>query len=122
MAFFTISRHRPLVLLSSTDLAMEYERLEQESAQLRQAVTSHAVIDQAIGVVVAVGRIAPEEGWRVLRDVSQRTNTKLRTVADHVLVFGQGGTLPEPMLTELKSALARYGIHGRTTPAQPDEV
>ncbi|MGW7259750.1 ANTAR domain-containing protein [Streptomyces sp. NPDC054834] len=121
MAFFTISRHRPLALLSSTDLAMEYERLAEESAQLRQAVTSHAVIDQAIGVVVAVARIAPEEGWRVLRDVSQRTNTKLRTVADHILDFGQGGILPEPIHTELRLALDRYGIHCRTTPAEPDE-
>ncbi|MFI5687821.1 ANTAR domain-containing protein [Streptomyces sp. NPDC051636] len=118
MAFFTISRHRPLVLLSSTDLAMDHERLEEESAQLRQAVTSHAVIDQAIGVVVAVGRIAPEEGWRVLRDVSQRTNTKLRTVAERILDFGQGGTLPEPMLTELKLALDRYRIHCRAEPTQ----
>ncbi|MEU5597611.1 ANTAR domain-containing protein [Streptomyces sp. NPDC020298] len=118
MAFFTISRHRPLVLLSSTDLAMEYERLAEESAQLRQAVTSHAVIDQAIGVVVAVARIAPEEGWRVLIDVSQRTNTKLRTVADHILDFGQGGTLPEPILTELGPALDRHGIRCRVEPPQ----
>ncbi|MFF4490727.1 ANTAR domain-containing protein [Streptomyces sp. NPDC001544] len=102
--------------MSSSDLAMEHERLERESAQLKRAVTSHAVIDQAIGVVVAVGRIAPEEGWRVLRDVSQRTNTKLRTVADHILEFGQGGTLPEPIRTEVKLALDRYGIHCRAEP------
>ncbi|MET8947243.1 ANTAR domain-containing protein [Streptomyces sp. NPDC004542] len=120
MAFFTISRHRPLVLLSSTDLAMEYERLERESAQLRQAVTSHAVIDQAIGVVVALGGIAPEESWRVLRDVSQRTNTKLRAVADHVLDFGQGGILPEPLLTELKLALDRYRAPCPAARPRPD--
>lgn len=121
MAFFTISRHRPLVLMSSTDLAMECERLEQESAQLKRAVTSHAAIDQAIGVVVALGRIAPEEGWCVLRDVSQRTNTKLRTVADRILDFGQGGVLPEPLRTELGLALDRYGISCRATPVRPDE-
>ncbi|MGW2638108.1 ANTAR domain-containing protein [Streptomyces sp. NPDC001348] len=104
--------------MSSSDLAMEHERLERERAQLKRAVTSHAVIDQAIGVVVAVGRIAPEEGWRVLRDVSQRTNTKLRTVADHILEFGQGGTLPEPILTEVKLALGGYRTHWREEATQ----
>ncbi|MFC9926185.1 ANTAR domain-containing protein [Streptomyces sp. NPDC127190] len=108
MAFFTLSRHRPLDLLSATDLAAEYDRLLAENEQLQQAVTSHAVIDQAIGAVVVLGRIAPEEAWRALRDVSQRTNTKLRTVAEHILDYVQGGPLPEPERIELAKAVARY--------------
>jgi hypothetical protein len=35
--------------------------LESQVSQLQQAATSHAVIDQAIGVIVAVGRMTPEE-------------------------------------------------------------
>ncbi|EST19446.1 ANTAR domain-containing protein [Streptomyces roseochromogenus] len=66
------------------------------------------MIDQAIGAVIVLGRIAPEEAWRALRDVSQRTNVKLRTVAEHILDYAQGGTLPEPQRTELGKALARY--------------
>ncbi|MEU2421167.1 ANTAR domain-containing protein [Streptomyces sp. NPDC007851] len=111
MAFFTISRTRPLTLLSATDLAMENERLEAECGRLQQAVTSHAVIDQAIGVVVALGKIAPEEAWRVLRDVSQRTNTKVVTLARLVLTFAQGGDLPDPERTELHQAITRYAWH-----------
>ncbi|MFS4095137.1 ANTAR domain-containing protein [Streptomyces sp. AF1A] len=108
MAFFALSRQQPLALLSTTDLAVEYDRLLRENRQLQQAVTSHAVIDQALGAVVVLGRLAPEEAWRALRDVSQRTNTKLRTVAEHVLAYAQGGTLPEPERIELAEAVARY--------------
>ncbi|MGW1810999.1 ANTAR domain-containing protein [Streptomyces sp. NPDC002078] len=108
MAFFALSRQRPLVLLSSTQLAAEYDRLATENEQLQHAVSSHAVIDQAIGAVVVVGQIAPEEAWRALRDVSQRTNTKLRTVAEHILDYAQGGTLPEPERIELGRAIVRY--------------
>lgn len=108
MAFFAVSRSQPLKILSATDLALENERLETECGQLEQAVSSHAVVDQAIGAVVVLGRMAPEEAWRVLRDVSQRTNTKLRAVAEHVMAFTQGVELPEPERIELRRAIARY--------------
>ncbi|MGW4602515.1 ANTAR domain-containing protein [Streptomyces sp. NPDC004532] len=108
MAFFAVSRHRPLELLSVTDLAMEHERLQAENEQLQRALSSRAVIDQAIGALVVLGQLPPEEAWRALRDVSQRTNTKLRVVAEDVLKFAQGGTLPDAELNELRRALARY--------------
>ncbi|MEU2337668.1 ANTAR domain-containing protein [Streptomyces sp. NPDC006654] len=107
-AFFTLSRTRPLTLLSVTDLAVENERLEAECGQLQRAVTSHATIDQAIGVVMVLGRFPPEEAWRVLRDLSQRTNTKLSTIAQHILAFAQGGDLPPPERSELRRALSRH--------------
>ncbi|MFJ2566548.1 ANTAR domain-containing protein [Streptomyces sp. NPDC087568] len=50
----------------------EIVRLNKENAQLRQAVDSHAVIDQAIGVLIAVWRVPPADGWQVLVDVSQQ--------------------------------------------------
>ncbi|MDX3804191.1 ANTAR domain-containing protein, partial [Streptomyces sp. AK04-3B] len=46
----------------------ELARLEAENAQLRHAVSSHATVDQAIGVLVAVHKIAPEAGFVVLRE------------------------------------------------------
>ncbi|MFF5139472.1 ANTAR domain-containing protein [Streptomyces sp. NPDC013157] len=108
MAFFAISRTEPLRLLSATELAAEHERLAAETAQLQQAVTSHAVIDQAIGAVVAYGRIPPEEAWRVLRDMSQRTNTKLRTLAGLVLRHAQGEPVPDFDPAELRRSIDRY--------------
>ncbi|WP_413755191.1 ANTAR domain-containing protein [Streptomyces sp. MMBL 11-3] len=69
--------------------------------QLQQAVHAHAVIDQAIGVVVTVGRLPPERGWHVLREISQRTNTKLRTVTEHLVDRPRTHDLPETFATEL---------------------
>ncbi|MFD8230229.1 ANTAR domain-containing protein [Streptomyces massasporeus] len=40
---------------------------------MRRAVASHARVDQAIGVLVAVYRLEPAAGFEVLREVSQRT-------------------------------------------------
>jgi len=60
------------------------ERLREENAQLRQAVDSLAVIDQAIGVLIAVWQLPPEDGWEVLREVSQHLNVKLYAIADEV--------------------------------------
>ncbi|MFI9424013.1 ANTAR domain-containing protein [Streptomyces achromogenes] len=121
MAFFALSRIQPLALLSATDLAAGYDRLLEENRHLRRAVTSHAVIDQAIGAVVVLGQIAPEEAWRALRDVSQRTNVKLRTVAEHLLGYVQGGTLPEPERLELAKAIVRYRrCGGRPAPLGDD--
>ncbi|MFF8595912.1 ANTAR domain-containing protein [Streptomyces sp. NPDC015220] len=118
MVFFAISRRHPLQPLSVTDLVLEHERLHEEIDQLQHALGSHAVIDQAIGAVVAFGRMPPEDAWRVLREVSQRTNTKLRTVAEHVLKFAQGGALSDTELEELRRALDRHSqrLTGRAKP------
>ncbi|WP_432021369.1 ANTAR domain-containing protein, partial [Streptomyces sp. 1222.5] len=53
--------------------------------QLKHAVTSHAVVDQAIGVVVALSGLSPVAAFEVLREVSQRTNVKLIDVAVSVV-------------------------------------
>lgn len=110
MAFFALSLTRPVRFLSVTDLVTENARLDARCARLEEAVTSHATVDQAMGVIVTLGQIAPEEAWRALRDVSQRTNTKLRAVAEQVLAFAQGtADLPEAVRTELHQAITRYG-------------
>ncbi|MFJ3224207.1 ANTAR domain-containing protein [Streptomyces sp. NPDC086783] len=56
-------------------------RLESRNAQLQQAVDSHAVVDQVIGVLIAVYGLEPAAGFEVLREVSPRTNTKLHAIA-----------------------------------------
>ncbi|MFJ1812511.1 MULTISPECIES: ANTAR domain-containing protein [unclassified Streptomyces] len=85
------------------------EQLQQEIAQLRQAVGSHAVVDQAIGILIAVHGIAPGAGFEVLREVSQHTNIKLHTVAKAVVGWALGQEpLPEPVGEELDAAVQRY--------------
>jgi AmiR/NasT family two-component response regulator len=83
--------------------------LEEEVDQLKAAVASHAVVDQAIGMVVALGRVTPDEGWKVLKDVSQHTNIKLRNVAELILIWGRKGAMPREIRAELEDALDRYG-------------
>lgn len=83
--------------------------LQEEVHQLKEAVTSHAVVDQAIGVMVGLGRVTPDEGWAVLRDVSQHTNIKLRNVAELVLIWGRTGDMPADVRAALEDALDRHG-------------
>ncbi|MFC8143897.1 ANTAR domain-containing protein [Streptomyces paradoxus] len=83
--------------------------LQEEVQQLKEAIVSHAVVDQAIGMVVALGRISPDQGWAVLKEVSQHTNIKLRNVAELILVWGRTGVMPEEIRAALEDALDRAG-------------
>ncbi|MEV5472792.1 ANTAR domain-containing protein [Streptomyces sp. NPDC052207] len=83
----------------------EVEELEVKVAQLQQAVDSHAVVDQAIGVLVAVGRLTPDKAWDVLRETSMGTNIKLRHVAEMVVTWGVTGELVADIREELTRRL-----------------
>ncbi|GAB3729707.1 GAF and ANTAR domain-containing protein [Amycolatopsis oliviviridis] len=60
--------------------------------QLRTALTSRAVIDQAKGVLMAVRRVDEDEAFSLLVVQSQRENVKLRQVAERFIdgVTGRG--------------------------------
>ncbi|MEV2216007.1 ANTAR domain-containing protein [Streptomyces sp. NPDC050997] len=83
--------------------------LQEEVDQLKEAVASHAVVDQAIGMVVALGRVTPDQGWEVLKNVSQHTNIKLREVAELILLWARAGEMPPEIRAHLEDALDRYG-------------
>ncbi|CAL9348294.1 ANTAR domain-containing protein [Streptomyces sp. enrichment culture] len=83
--------------------------LQEQIRQLKEAVVSHAVVDQAIGVVVVLGGVSPDEGWIVLKEVSQHTNTKLRNVAETILVWGRTGVMPAEIRAALEDTLDRRG-------------
>ncbi|MEW2530252.1 ANTAR domain-containing protein [Streptomyces sp. NPDC047071] len=95
-------------------VADQVRELQEQVEQLKQAVRSHAVIDQAIGVVLTVGQLTPQEAWDVLREMSMRSNTKLRTVADHLLAWAQTGDLPAPLRAELARQLTLRDADGAT--------
>lgn len=77
------------------------ERLEGEVTQLREALASRAVIDQAIGIVQAERRCAPDDAFQVLVTLSQKTNVKLREVAAALVRLaasaGGGPIVPGPV-------------------------
>ncbi|MFJ7073502.1 ANTAR domain-containing protein [Streptomyces sp. NPDC098781] len=81
--------------------------LQEEVAQLRQAVLSHAIVDQAMGVVIAYGGVRPETAWDVLKEVSQNTNIKLREVSEHIVRWPRIGRLPDDLRRALTAAVTR---------------
>ncbi|MFI7019533.1 ANTAR domain-containing response regulator [Streptomyces sp. NPDC050164] len=83
--------------------------LEEEVEQLRQAIASRPVIDQARGILMATHGCTSDEAWHVLRETSQLSNTKLRDVAAAVTASAKpDGPRPSPALREaLQQALTR---------------
>lgn len=67
----------------------------QLSEQLRQALSSRSVIDQAMGIVMEQQHIPASRAFDVLRQASQHQNRKLREVAVDI-VTAVGGEQPEP--------------------------
>ncbi|WP_242442140.1 GAF and ANTAR domain-containing protein [Streptomyces sp. CB02460] len=66
---------------------------EAEARQLRTAMVSRAVIDQAIGIVTHLLDCDPGRAFDVLRALSQRTNRKLSAVAAQIVrARGRGST------------------------------
>ncbi|GGV26503.1 ANTAR domain-containing protein [Streptomyces filipinensis] len=95
--------------LGPEELARKIGQLQREIGQLQEAVVSHAVIDQAIGVVVSLGGLPPEQGFDVLRTVSQTTNIRLREVAEHIVGWPASKELSEDIRLALKDALSKPG-------------
>ncbi|WP_225849207.1 ANTAR domain-containing protein [Streptomyces sp. HPF1205] len=84
---------------------MGHARLREEIAQLKQAMRSRPVIDQARGVLMALNGCSAEEAWRTISTVSQHANVKLRVVAHHVVAAAQGTPLPPELRRHLADVL-----------------
>lgn len=83
----------------------QLDLLRTEVEQLRRAIASRPVIDQARGVLMATHACSPDQAWNVLREASQLSNTKLRKVAA-VVTAGAGGRGEEPHASpEVRRAL-----------------
>ncbi|MFG2677597.1 ANTAR domain-containing protein [Streptomyces sp. NPDC048392] len=85
--------------------------LQQEVTQLRRAIASRPVIDQARGVLMALHACTSDEAWHILREASQLSNTKLHTVAAAVTASTEGDGPPPPaeVRRALRTALSRLG-------------
>jgi GAF domain-containing protein len=58
-----------------------HARLGEEAVNLRRAMESRAVIEQAKGVLMAQRRVDADQAFEILREASQRYNRKLRDIA-----------------------------------------
>ncbi|GGX60746.1 ANTAR domain-containing response regulator [Streptomyces anandii] len=84
-------------------------RLREEVEQLREAMVTRPVIDQARGILMAAHSCTPEQAWDILREASQRSNTKLRAVAAAVTAGAvpDGPAPPEGIRKALRTAISR---------------
>ncbi|HET6187590.1 MAG TPA: GAF and ANTAR domain-containing protein [Trebonia sp.] len=58
--------------------------------QLRSSLVSRAVIDQALGVIMATERCPQDRAFAVLKTVSQNTNVKIRDLAATIVTSVSG--------------------------------
>ncbi len=76
-------------------VAMKLADQAQLSENLHQALTSRAVIDRAIGIMMAQQRCDADAAFDILRRASQNRNIKLRDLAAEI-VTAVSGKSPEP--------------------------
>jgi ANTAR domain/GAF domain len=81
------------ILAAHAALGLARAREREQITGLEHAVASNRSIGMAIGILMAIRRVGQDEAFDLLRRVSQRTNRKLREIADEVVHTGQ---LPEP--------------------------
>src|SRR3954468_22137489 len=63
---------------------------EQRIDDLTRAVTSHEIIGQATGILIATHRMDPQAAWSLLRRVSQHCNIKVARLAAAVIAIASG--------------------------------
>jgi GAF domain-containing protein len=76
-------------------LALRLASCADQNDQLRSSIMSRAVIDQALGVIMATQRCPQDKAFALLRNVSQNTNVKLRDIAASIVANVSGGP-PRP--------------------------
>jgi GAF domain-containing protein len=67
------------------------ERLAEDARNMRLAMESRAVIEQAKGVVMAQRGVDAEQAFDILREASQRYNRKLRDIAGGIVEGARTG-------------------------------
>jgi AmiR/NasT family two-component response regulator len=73
--------------------AQSYDDAQQLTAQLKTALVSRDLIGQAKGILIARGAADEEAAFAMLVTASQRTNVKVRDVAQRLVTeagFGHG--------------------------------
>ncbi len=80
---------RELILELHEAGMLQRQRVE----QLEQALRTSRTIGAAIGIIMASRSASQDEAFALLRSASQRSNRKLRDLADEVV---QAGSLPSP--------------------------
>ncbi|MFF5362477.1 ANTAR domain-containing protein [Streptomyces scabiei] len=65
---------------------------------------------------MALAPCSRDRAWDLLVDVSQRSDTKLRDVAEALVATTEDRSLPEPVRRQLRGALRRFHAAGTALP------
>jgi GAF domain-containing protein len=88
-AFTEEHQQAALLLAEQASIALENTRTYSECSdkvrQLQEALESRVVIEQAKGALMATERCDAEAAFQILKDRSQRSNRKIRVVAEEVV-------------------------------------
>lgn len=76
-------------------VTLRQARHAQLTKQLQQALASRAVIDQALGILMALNHCNHDTAFAILRSSSQQQNRKLREIASELVATVSGET-PDP--------------------------
>ena len=95
-----IERGRAFAEQAATALTIALRRADEVvmQAQLREALATRAIIDQAIGIIMGQQLINATEAFAVLRNTSQTRNRKLRDIAADLIetITGEPPKPPKP--------------------------
>ncbi|MEU8951799.1 ANTAR domain-containing protein [Streptomyces sp. NPDC048489] len=83
------------------------EALPDDNAQLQEEIRSHAVVYQAIGVILTLGHLTPEQGSNVLHGISEATGIKPRHVSQLIVDWARTGRLCSDIRTALDHHLTQ---------------
>lgn len=76
------------------DQALPHDSLddcENEVHELRAALETRPVIDQAKGMLIAEHGCSPDKAFQMIADASQRENRKVRDIAKAMVLKAQSG-------------------------------
>jgi GAF domain-containing protein len=76
-------------------LSLRMASCADQNDQLRSSIVSRAIIDQALGVIMATERCPQDKAFAMLRSVSQNSNVKIRDLAT-TIVTRVSGEPPKP--------------------------
>jgi ANTAR domain len=100
--------HGPMGTLTSVDVPTDSDRvhaLEVEVAQLRTAMLSRAVIEQAKGVLMLLTGCGDQVAFDLLTHISSHTHRKVRDIAQELVGSATGRSpLPDDIKAILRDA------------------
>jgi ANTAR domain len=84
-------------------LTLQVARLEEQNEQLREALASRIVIEQAKGVLVERLDLPPDEVFDLIRSASRRAGMKVRDLCAEILKSRVMPELIEQQIAHLRS-------------------